>query len=221
MMPSRQAWPGALSNAYIHLDLQRYYIDMETSRFHFKKTPLEGVWHVNRKPIRDERGFFTRFFCQEEFSVIGLAAAPIQMNHSNSDLRGTVRGMHFQYAPHAESKIVTCLHGKVFDVALDLRALSPTYLQWFGLLLSSDSQNSLVIPPGVAHGFQTLTDHAEVFYLVTTAYSPDHEDGINPLDPVVNVDWPIPVTEVSARDQQRLFLSESSFVGLGIDGSRL
>lgn len=193
---------------------------METSRFHFEKALLQGVWQVNRKPIRDERGCFTRFFCQEEFSAIGLSAVTVQMNHSRSDLRGTVRGMHFQYAPYAETKIVTCLHGKVFDVALDLRASSPTYLQWFGLTLSAERQNSLVIPPGVAHGFQTLTDHAEVFYLVSTAYSPDHEDGINPFDSAANIVWPVPVTEVSVRDQQRPLLIKDSFLGLGMDGER-
>ena len=193
---------------------------METPRFFFEETLLQGVWQVNRKPICDARGFFTRFFCQEEFSAIGLGDAPIQINYSRSDLRGTVRGLHFQYAPHAESKIVTCMSGSIFDVALDLRAASPTFLKWFGVTLSADSQNSLVIPPGVAHGFQTLTDLAEVLYLVTESYSAEHEDGINPFDLAANIVWPVPVSEVSARDQQRLFLEDRNFVGLLADGGK-
>ncbi|MFW7342513.1 dTDP-4-dehydrorhamnose 3,5-epimerase family protein [Pollutimonas sp. H1-120] len=193
---------------------------METSRFSFAQTPLKGVWQVNRKPIRDERGFFTRFYCEDEFSAIGLQGVPTQINHSWSDLQGTVRGMHFQYAPNAESKIVTCLHGEVFDVAVDLRAASPTFLNWFGVTLSAESQNSLVIPPGVAHGFQTLTPEAEVFYLVTTQYSPEHEGGLNPFDPMINIAWPVPVSEVSARDRQRPFL-EGKFAGVDMAGASL
>lgn len=194
---------------------------METSRFRFEETFLQGVWQVHRKPICDERGFFARFYCQDEFSAIGLEIAPVQINHSQSNLCGTVRGLHFQYAPHAESKIVTCLLGSVFDVALDLRVASPTFLKWFGVTLSADSQNSLVIPPGVAHGFQTLTDQADVLYLVTTAYSSEHEDGINPFDPEADISWPIPVSEMSLRDRQRPYLGESGFVGLHPDGGRL
>lgn len=193
---------------------------METSRFSFAQTPLKGVWQVNRKPIRDERGFFARFYCQDEFSAIGLQGVPTQINHSRSDLQGTVRGMHFQYAPCAESKIVTCLHGDVFDVAVDLRAASPTFLKWFGMKLSADSQNSLVIPPGVAHGFQTLTPGAEVLYLVTTPYSPGHEGGVNPFDPAVNITWPISVSEVSERDRQRPFLGDE-FAGMDMAGASL
>ncbi len=194
---------------------------METSRFSFEETPLHGVWQVNRKPIRDQRGSFARFYCAEEFGSIGLERPPIQMNHSRSGECGTVRGMHFQYAPHAESKIITCMQGCVFDVALDLRVDSPTFLKWFGVTLEAATQNGLVIPPGVAHGFQALTDAAEVFYLVTAAYSPDHEDGINPFDPAAGIAWPLAVTEVSPRDSQRPFLSASRFGGLHADGSRL
>ncbi|UYO94998.1 dTDP-4-dehydrorhamnose 3,5-epimerase family protein [Pollutimonas sp. M17] len=190
-----------------------------TNRFELQASPISGLLHLKRKPIQDDRGFFSRFYCQEEFSALGLPL-PVQINHSMSKQRGTIRGMHFQYAPHAETKIVSCLQGSIFDVAIDLRAGSPTYLQWHGLMLSAELQNSLVVPPGVAHGFQTLEANAQILYLVSTAYSATDEDGVNPLDPAIAIDWPLPVGEISQRDQQRPFMDTSRFHGLGAIGER-
>ena len=191
----------------------------DTARFQTRPTPLPGVVELNRKPIRDHRGSFSRFYCQEEFAELGLPA-PVQINHSASAHRGTIRGLHFQYAPSAETKIVTCMQGRIFDVALDLRAGSPTFLQWHGVTLSADEQNSLVVPPGVAHGFQTLTDDAHLLYLVSAMYSAGDEDGINPLDPAAAIAWPLPPGDMSPRDQQRAFLRPGQFPGLGPAGER-
>lgn len=194
-------------------------IAIESARFRFQPSPLHGVWQVNRKPIRDTRGFFARFFCREEFSLLGVDILPSQMNFSVSNLAGTVRGMHFQYMPNAETKIVTCLRGSIFDVAVDLRYDSPTFLQWFGATLSSDQQNSLIIPPGVAHGFQSLVDEAEVLYLVTSEYNSKLEDGLHPFDQTIGVDWPLPPTEVSERDLQRRHI-DTAYAGLTEQGAR-
>lgn len=187
---------------------------IDTPRFTFHATPLAGLWWLERKPIRDNRGAFSRFYCADEFAAIGIDAPPVQMNHSTSRQAGTVRGLHFQHAPHAETKIVTCLAGRILDVAVDLRAGSPTFLQWYGAELSAENARSLVIPPGFAHGFQTLEDDSEVFYLVTASYSAAFEDGIGPFDPAVGVDWPLPATEVSARDAARPHIDRATFIGL-------
>src|SRR5690606_8404515 len=132
-----------------------------------------------------------------------------------STRRGTIRGLHFQYAPHAETKIVSCLQGSIYDVAVDLRAGSQTFLQWYGLILSAERQNSLVIPPGFAHGFQTLEDNTQILYLVSAPYSAADEDGLNPLDPTIGIEWPLPPSEISPRDQQRSFLDKNHFRGSG------
>lgn len=185
-----------------------------TPRFVFHPTPLAGVLRVERKPINDERGFFSRFYCVQEFAAIGLEQPLAQINHSCSRLKGTVRGLHFQYPPYAETKVITCLAGRIFDVAVDLRAGSPTFLQWFGWELSADNHESLLIPNGCAHGFQALTDAAEIIYLVTTPYNPDAEDGVNPVDPAVGIVWPETVTEISRRDGQRGMLDRKTYQGI-------
>ena len=193
---------------------------IESARFLFQPNPMPGVWEISRKPIRDTRGFFSRFFCQEEFSLMGADFCPTQMNFSRSNLAGTVRGMHFQYSPNAETKIVTCMRGSIFDVAVDLRHDSPTFLQWFGVTLSSERQNSLVIPPGVAHGFQSLVDQTEILYLVTSAYDGSLEDGLNPFDPAIGIDWPLSPTDVSERDRQRGHIDPATYPGQTMDGTR-
>jgi dTDP-4-dehydrorhamnose 3,5-epimerase len=189
---------------------------VSTARFEFHTTTLEGVWRVSRKPIGDNRGFFSRLYCAEEFAVIGLAKPLAQINHSLSRQCGTIRGLHFQHPPHGETKVVTCLAGRIFDVAVDLRRGSPSFLHWFGAELSADNQESLVIPPGFAHGFQTLSDNAEIIYLVTAAYSAQAEDGINPFDPAVGIRWPKAVSEISARDAQRDMLDPARFAGVSL-----
>lgn len=187
-----------------------------TERFNFHPAPLEGIWRVTRKPIVDARGFFSRFYCAEAFAAIGLGMPLAQINHSLSRHCGTVRGMHFQHPPHGETKIVTCMAGRIFDVAVDLRHGSRTFLQWFGTELSAANQESLVIPPGFAHGFQTLEDDTEILYLVSAAYNAEAEDGLNPFDPALNIGWPLKASEISSRDAQRGFLDANSYPGLTV-----
>ena len=124
-----------------------------------------------------------------------------QINHSFTRHKGTLRGLHFQHPPHAERKLVSCIQGEVFDVAVDLRADSPTFLQWHGEILSAQNQRSLYIPKGFAHGFQTLTDDCELIYLHSTEYQAQFEDGLNAHDARLNIDWPLSASEISARDQ--------------------
>ncbi len=188
--------------------------EIETPRFSFSSTPLAGVWQLHRKPITDTRGFFSRFYCADEFTAAGFKLPLVQINHSHSKQRGTLRGMHFQHPPHAETKVVTCIVGRIFDVAVDLRRDSATFLQWIGAELSAENQQSLIVPPGFAHGFQTLSDDAEIIYLVTAAYSANAESGINPWDPAVNIQWPEAVSEISVRDAERAYLDTHSFLGL-------
>lgn len=191
---------------------------IETDRFLFRACPLPDVWEVNRKPIRDNRGFFSRFFCEQEFSRLGVDIRPTQINFSYSPRAGTVRGLHYQYHPHAETKIVTCMHGEIFDVAVDLRRDSPTFLQWFGITLSAEQQNSLVIPPGVAHGFQSLVENSDVLYLVTSPYDRTLEDGLHPLDPALAIRWPLQPTEISERDRNRSYIDPATYPGLTQQG---
>ena len=185
-----------------------------TPRFLFEPTPLSGVWLVQRQPIGDARGFFARLYCAEEFTAIGLTEPVAQMNHSYSRRAGTVRGLHFQHPPHQETKIVSCPAGRLFDVVVDLRRGSPTFLQWFGAELSVDNQRSLVVPPGCAHGFQTLEDDSQTLYCVTAPYSAAAEDGVNPFDPAIGVRWPLQATDVSPRDAQRAPLDASTYTGI-------
>lgn len=189
-----------------------------TQRFDFSQTPLAGVWLVRRKPIADARGFFARAYCAEEFRAIGVTQGIVQINHSQSRSAGTVRGLHFQHPPHHETKIVGCPAGRIYDVAVDLRAGSPTYLQWFGAELSEQNRLSLVIPPGCAHGFQTLVDGAEALYFVTAPYEGPAEDGLNPFDPALAIRWPLAATEVSPRDAQRAPIDPATYAGItGVD----
>lgn len=185
-----------------------------TPRFEFLAAPIAGVWLVRRKPITDARGFFARAYCADEFRAVGLVRPIVQINHSYSRVAGTVRGLHFQHPPHHETKIVSCPVGRIHDVAVDLRVGSPTYLQSFGVELSAENRMSLVIPPGCAHGFQTLCDDAETLYYVTSPYHGAAEDGLNPFDPALAIRWPLTVTEVSERDAQRMLIDTVTYSGL-------
>lgn len=183
-------------------------------RFHFQSTPLSGLTVIERTRIEDSRGFLSRFFCQETINELGMK--PIQqINHTLTRKVGAIRGMHFQHVPAAEIKIVSCLQGRILDVAVDLRADSPTFLQWFSVELSAQNQKSLYIPEGFAHGFQTLTENCELLYLHTASYSPLHEAGVNPLDPLLSITWPLSISEISARDQAHPML-DSAFKGIKV-----
>ena len=185
------------------------------NRFDFHPTPLEGLWIVQRKPIEDQRGFFCRFYCAEEFQAVGLKKPIVQINHTHTVKKGAVRGLHFQYPPHTECKIVSCLRGEVLDVAVDIRKGSSTFLCWHGEILSEANQRSLLIPEGFAHGFQTLTEGCELVYLHLKSYHPQAEGDLNLADPKIGIIWPIPITDISARDLHHPFITDK-FEGVQI-----
>jgi dTDP-4-dehydrorhamnose 3,5-epimerase len=183
------------------------------ARFDFNDTPLSGVKCVQRKPIEDARGFFARFYCADEFRVAGLDQPIVQINHTFTRSKGAVRGLHFQHPPHAESKLVSCMAGAVFDVAVDLRADSPTFMHWHGEILSAENRRSLLIPAGCAHGFQTLTEDCELLYLHTAPFHPEAEGALNVADPALTIAWPLPISEQSERDRSHPFI-DSHFAGI-------
>lgn len=174
-------------------------------RFDVAATALEGLNILTRKPLGDERGFLERMFCESELAGIMGGRRIVQMNRTLTRKAGTIRGMHFQRAPHMELKLVSCLRGEVFDVAVDMRPDSPTYLFWHGEILSGENHKTLAIPEGFAHGFQTLTEDCEMLYFHTAAHHPESEGGLHPLDPALAVSWPLPVAEMSAKDSARPF----------------
>ena len=166
----------------------------------FHPLTLQGSFSIMLEPRGDERGLFARQFCTEEFRAHGLVSEIAQVNISFNRDAGTVRGLHFQRAPAAESKVVRCLRGALRDVIVDLRAGSPQFGSWEAVELSSDNYNMLYVPPGFAHGFQTLLPDTEVLYLHSAPYSPEHEGGVAHDDTDLDIDWTLPVKNLSARD---------------------
>lgn len=179
------------------------------SRFDFIPTPLTGLKLVQRKAIEDNRGFLSRFYCLEEFAEAGIKKPLAQINHTLTRKRGAVRGLHFQHAPHAETKLVSCLKGEIWDVAVDLRSESPTFLQWHGEILSGANRKSLLIPEGYAHGFQALTENCELIYLHTESYHPEAEGALNVSDPRLRITWPLPIGDLSERDCNHLMIDNN------------
>jgi dTDP-4-dehydrorhamnose 3,5-epimerase len=173
----------------------------------FSAAPLSGAYVIEPEVRTDPRGAFYRVFCKEEFAQIGHDAEWLQLNHSFTTNAGTVRGLHFQVPPHAEIKLVRCIAGKVFDVIVDIRSGSSTFLQWFGTELSAENRKMMYIPEGFAHGFQTLAPDCELIYHHSAGYTADSEGGIRYDDPAIGIDWPLPVTMVSGRDGQHPLLS--------------
>lgn len=178
-------------------------------RFDFIATPLSGLLMVQRKVMEDERGFLSRFYCAEEFREAGIDKPVAQMNHTLTRRKGAVRGMHFQYPPYAEIKMVSCLKGEILDMAVDLRRGSPTFLRWHSEVLSAANRKSLLIPEGFAHGFQALTEDCELIYLHTVSYRPDAEGALNVSDPRLNIEWPLPISDLSGRDRSHAFIDEN------------
>ena len=174
----------------------------------FIPTILNGSFTIQLDPINDERGWFARYFCKKEFSTIGHNKEWVQMNHSFSLKKGTLRGMHFQKPPYSEIKLVRCIQGSVFDVIIDLRKDSPTFLKWFGAELSAENKLMMYIPEGFAHGFQTLEDNSGLLYMHTAYYSPEAEDGLRYNDPQVNISWPLEISEISMRDNSHDLLEK-------------
>ena len=183
------------------------------SRFEFIPTPLTGLTSVQRKVTEDHRGFLSRFYCANDFSEAGLNTPIAQINHTFTKTKGAVRGLHFQNPPHAEITLVSCLQGEIFDVAVDLRKNSPTFLQWHGVVLSAQNRQSLLIPEGFAHGFQALSQDCELIYLHTAAYHPEAEGALNVADPRLNIAWPLAITEISERDRNHQLI-EQDFQGI-------
>lgn len=163
--------------------------------------PLPGLKGVTRRLHGDARGFFTRLFDSDALAAAGFVAPVAQINHTFTAARGTVRGMHFQWPPHTECKLVSCIRGEVWDVAVDLRRNSPTFLRWHAERLSATNRRALLIPEGFAHGFQTLTDDCELVYAHSHPYVPAAEGGIRPDDSALAIEWPLPIVGLSTRDQ--------------------
>lgn len=183
------------------------------SRLTITDLPLTGLKLVERQRLGDSRGFLSRIFCADELAVAGWQKPIAQINHTYTARQGTVRGMHFQQPPHSEMKLVSCLRGKVWDVAVDLRASSGTFLQWHAEKLSADNHRALLIPEGFAHGFQTLTDNVELLYCHSSAYCAEAESGLNPQEPKLAIEWPLEITELSNRDAFHQMINKK-FAGL-------
>jgi dTDP-4-dehydrorhamnose 3,5-epimerase len=167
----------------------------------FHSTTLNGVWLVELQPVRDRRGQFARTFCVDAFREHGLHTAFVQHSASMTTQAGSIRGMHFQRAPHEEIKLLRCVTGAIHDVLIDIRPHSPTYMRWEAFRLDAASLRQLYVPAGVAHGFQTLLPDTEVDYLISTAYAPEAAAGIHFADPAFAIPWPLPLADISDKDQ--------------------
>lgn len=177
--------------------------------------PLNGAKVFYFKSNIDNRGSFRRLLCRKEMEAVGLKKEIVQVNHSITNIKGTVRGMHFQYPPYAETKIIRCICGSVLDVIIDIRRNAPTFLQWCSILLSLDNDKGIYIPEGFAHGFQALTDNAQLMYFHTEYYNPAFEGALNFMDPLLNIKFPLKVTEISEKDRTHPFI-DTNFIGLNL-----
>ena len=169
----------------------------------FNPTPLAGAYLIDLEKRGDDRGFFARAFCSEEFAAHDLPGEFVQVNNSLSAFKGTLRGMHYQLSPHAETKLVRCIRGALWDIILDIRPDSPTFGQHFGAELSADNRRMMVVPKGFAHGFITLEDDTEAFYFVDEPYAPEHERGIRWNDPHFAIEWPMEPAVLSDKDRDQ------------------
>ena len=179
----------------------------------FIETSLKGAYIVEPEPFRDDRGFFARTFCKREFSEIKHTKEFVQFNHSMTTTKGTLRGMHYQIPPSAEIKLIRCIRGSVYDVIIDIRKNSPTFLKHFGVTLSESNLKMIYIPEGFAHGFQTLEDNAQMLYHHTEYYTPQNERGLNYKDPAFKIDWPLIPVNMTEKDQKYSFI-DTNFKGI-------
>lgn len=177
------------------------------------ETGIAGVCIVESESVLDHRGAFSRIFCSDELRPVFGNRQLVQINHTRTSRVGTIRGLHFQFGPQSEMKMVRCLKGRVWDVAVDLRRGSTTFLKWFGAELTPELNRALVVPEGCAHGFQVLQSESELLYIHTAMYSKSHEGGVRFDDPSINISWPLPVAELSVRDAN-LPLIAPDFEGL-------
>jgi dTDP-4-dehydrorhamnose 3,5-epimerase len=180
------------------------------TRFYAVETPLVDLTIINRKPIEDSRGYFERLFCIEDLQPMLRGREILQINHAYTEKKGTLRGMHFQVTPNSELKIVTCIRGEIYDVAVDLRPNSLTYMKWYGLRLKENDFQSLLIPEGFAHGYQSLTDNVDVIYFSTAKYNSFSERIFNPLDQDIKISWPNKITLISDKDSSAFSFRELS-----------
>lgn len=179
----------------------------------FIKTPLQDAYLVELTPFKDERGQFARTFCMKEFAEIGHTKPFVQINHSLNVEKGTLRGMHFQYKPYQEIKLIRCIKGSVYDVIVDLRKDSPTFLQHFGVELSAANMLMIYVPEGFAHGFQTLEDNSELLYHHTEFYTPNADGGVRFDDSTLNIQWKMPPVNLSPKDQNYNLMGKD-FLGI-------
>jgi dTDP-4-dehydrorhamnose 3,5-epimerase len=166
-----------------------------------KSTPIDGLFVLHRPVRRDERGFFSRLFGEDEIEKAGRPTKAVHVNSSTSVKPGTIRGIHFQYPPYSEEKIVSCVSGAIWDVGIDLRPDSPTRFQWFGATLTPENGVSLIVPEGFGHAFITLEPNSTVAYVVSAIYSINHESGLRYDDPTLGIKWPINPTVLSEKDR--------------------
>jgi|TARA_B000000475_G_scaffold19071_1_gene15529 dTDP-4-dehydrorhamnose 3,5-epimerase len=178
-----------------------------------KSLPIKGAFEVELVDLNDSRGTFKRLFCSKELDGMTSSKQIVQINASETFQKGSIRGMHFQNSPRSEIKLIQCIQGSVFDVMIDLRKSSNTFLQWHAIELSSQKNNMIIIPEGCAHGFQTLSENSKLLYFHTEFYSPEHESGIRYDDPLIGIKWPLEIDSVSDRDKNHQLLS-NKFEGL-------
>jgi len=180
-----------------------------------RETEIKGLFIIEPTPFQDHRGIFARTFCKNEFKSIEFEKEFVQFNHSINKFKGTLRGLHFQRPPYAETKYVRCVEGSIFDVAVDIRKGSPTYLQYFGIELSAQNLLGLLIPEGFAHGFQTLEDNTSVMYHTTNFYSPNFESGLRYNDSLINIAWKLPPVNLSEKDKSQPII-DNDFVAIEV-----
>ncbi len=186
------------------------------NKLNIQKTKLDGLYVIEPIVHKDERGAFFRVFCEDELKEIFKEKNIKQVNHSVTSIKGTVRGMHFQYAPDTEVKMVKCIKGKAFDVVVDIRRGSKTFLQIFSIELSEENKKMVYIPEGFAHGFQTLKDDTELLYFHSNIYAPRNEGALNIKDPLLNINWPLDILNLSDRDAEHSFI-DANFKGIKIE----
>lgn len=179
------------------------------------KTRIKDLYIYERIPFNDDRGLFQKIYCPDQLSDYLSNKEVWQINHSITCKIGTIRGLHYQKKPNLETKIVSCIRGKVFDVAVDLRKNSETFLKWYGIVLCEKNFRSMIIPEGFAHGFQALETNSELIYVHNNKYDPNYEDGVNALDGIINIKWPLDITNISGKDKNLKFISKA-FKGIDL-----
>lgn len=183
------------------------------SKLNFIETPLKGAFIIEPIPFVDNRGFFARNFCEKELKEAGFKNRIVQINHSKSIGKGVIRGLHYQLPPNAEVKIIKCIKGKIFDVVVDLRKNSPTFLKWYGIELTSENKKLFYVPEGFAHGFQSLDEDVEIIYFVSAHYSQESERGVRYNDPLININW-IFDNPITSEKDANIPLLNNSFKGI-------